>query len=515
MPFLIDTSTEQKTLQALIKRRHPCYEELASHWEFCDQCYEGGREWFEANIFKYMKEGDTEYKARVARAYRFNHTREIVSLVTKYIFKEGAHRNLEDAPDSLKRFWKSSTRAGQPIDAMMRRVSDLSSLHGRCWILVDSVASLPTVTIEDEKLGNARIYGVPLPASAMLDFARDPDGKLSWALLRMTARDDADPLESTGAVYWRYLLISTEQWIWLEVRKNPKTGKLVIFVDNQGVNEIGEVPLVMVDHIETDDPFEAPSLVQDIVYLDRAATNYLSNLDAIIQDQTFSQLVMPAQGMMSGSDEYKTLMEMGTKRLFIYDGEAGSPPSYISPDPRQAQLILEAVNKIISEIYHSVGMAGERTKQDNAMGIDNSSGVAKAYDFERMNALLSSKAEILDRAENEVVRLVGLIAGEKPSEADLVVYPKSFDVRGLYDEFEIGQNLLDLNAPRSLRRAQMTTIADKMMPVIGKVQRAEIDAELKNWPPEVPVVDPLAPKLAKPPSVQGQNTGKGDPKDTP
>jgi hypothetical protein len=52
------------------------------------------------------------------------------------------------------------------------------------------------------------------------------------------------------------------------------------------------------------------------------------------------------------------------------------------------------VNKIIGEIYHSVGMAGERTKQDNAMGIDNSSGVAKAYDFERMNAMLATKAQL-------------------------------------------------------------------------------------------------------------------------
>jgi hypothetical protein len=49
------------------------------------------------------------------------------------------------------------------------------------------------------------------------------------------------------------------------------------------------------------------------------------------------------------------------------------------------------ISKIINEIYHSVGLAGERTKEDNSQGIDNSSGVAKAYDFERVNALLAPR----------------------------------------------------------------------------------------------------------------------------
>jgi hypothetical protein len=40
-------------------------------------------------------------------------------------------------------------------------------------------------------------------------------------------------------------------------------------------------------------------LIADIAYLDRAAANYLSNLDAIIQDQTFSQLVIPAEALPS------------------------------------------------------------------------------------------------------------------------------------------------------------------------------------------------------------------------
>jgi RNA polymerase sigma factor (sigma-70 family) len=97
---------------------------------------------------------------------------------------------------------------------------------------------------------------------------------------------------------------------------------------------------------------------------------------------------MPAQGVNAGDEAYDKILELGTKRIFIYDGEGGTQPFYLSPDVKQAELILKVVNKIIAEIYHSVGLAGERTKDDNAQGIDNSSGVAKAYDFERVNSLL-------------------------------------------------------------------------------------------------------------------------------
>jgi hypothetical protein len=36
------------------------------------------------------------------RAYRFNHTREVVNLINKYLFKEDIQRCEDDAPQSVK-----------------------------------------------------------------------------------------------------------------------------------------------------------------------------------------------------------------------------------------------------------------------------------------------------------------------------------------------------------------------------------------------------------------------------
>lgn len=100
----------QERLRALIERRHPLYKSLSKHWSFMEKTYDGGRDWFTENIFRYIKEGDQEFNGRLSRAYRFNHTREVVDLINKYLFKQHIARS-EDVPESVKRFWDKSTKA--------------------------------------------------------------------------------------------------------------------------------------------------------------------------------------------------------------------------------------------------------------------------------------------------------------------------------------------------------------------------------------------------------------------
>ena len=494
MPLTLPVS-DQNAMKALIKRRHPGYDCNLNHWEFCEDTYEGGREWFEKNIHKYLKEGLKEYSDRLCRSYRFNHTKEVVQLVTKYIFKQGVIRNMDDTSSALKDFWDQATLDGSSVDVFMKRVSDWTSINGRVWVAVDSKAPKGLLTKADEVSGKARIYTYLVEQEDMLDFSRDEWGKLNWVLYRIPYRDDTDPIESKGEVRDRYMLWTREEFFVLEERKDPsKSGKKsVVVVVRQGPNELGEVPLFHVDHLENDEHYAPPGLIDDIAYLDRAVANYLSNLDAIIQDQTFSQLVMPAQGILPGEEGYDKLLEMGTKRIFLYDGESQHGPEYLTPDAAQAAMIVSVIKMIIGEIYHSIGMAGERTKQDNAMGIDNSSGVAKAYDFDRMNALLAAKADMLERAECRLSYLVKRYAGEMdaapagiPSHDEslenLIKYPDSYDVRGLPDEFDIASNLALLDAPDELRRHQMSVLVEKIFPRLAKDLKEKIEKELKSWP---------------------------------
>lgn len=511
---------EQKRLRTLIERRHPEYVENVDHWEFMEDTYEGGREWFKENIFRYIKEGDTEFADRLTRAYRFNHSREVVDLLNKYLFKQVIQRNDTDAPESVKAFWKKSTRNGLGIKDFARQVSKKSSIYGRIGIVVDNTASSatkPVISKADEKKVGLRTYAYIVGPEQLLDYAFDDEGELEWVLISEHTRDDSDPMASSGDEIERFRLWTKQEWKLFEEVKEGR--KKVVKLVGENTHGLGIVPVVLADNIITDEEYCAPALIDDIAYLDRAVGNYLSNLDAIIQDQTFSQLAMPAQNVLPGEDNYTKLTEMGTKRIFLYDGESNTQPFYLSPDPKQAQMILAVINKIINEIYHTVGLAGERTKQDNALGIDNSSGVAKAYDFERVNALLAAKADSLEVIENKLVRIVAKWNGvDGEIEDHLVSYPDNFDTRGLYDEFDIAARLMLIDAPETVRQEQMRAVLDKLFPQLGKALRAKMEAELKEWPvdPADLTEDPNAPaddNADKPaPKKTGTSQGAKGPK---
>jgi hypothetical protein len=512
----VGVKTAAADLKALIARRHPVYEELSEHWDFLADTYEGGRGWFKKHIFRYYKEGEEEFDERVSRAYRFNHTREVVDVLTKYVFKQDANRS-DDAPPSLQKFWKRATRSGLSIKEFMRQVSTQTSISGRVGVVVDRPAI--EANVSKAEAGLVLPYCYSIAPSELLDYSFDEDKQLNWVLLREHFRDDANPLTSSGKVTPRFRLWTRTDWRLFALSSDKKTVKQI----DAGEHNLGEVPIVLADHLVNDELYESHALIDDIAYLDRAVANYLSNLDAIIQDQTFSQLAMPAQNVAPGDLGYEEILRAGTKRIFTYDGQSGTAPFYLSPDPKQAELIVTVINKIINEIYHSVGLAGERTKQDNAVGIDNSSGVAKAFDFERVNALLASKGDSLELTENRIARLVCLWMEEPLPQADLVNYPESYDVRDVYDEFDIAAKLLLVQAPDAVRRQQMTTLVDKIFPMLKEdLKKAMLD-ELKEWPldpieqaaklaeataPAQPTAKPGEKPPVKTPTRQGQVTKK-------
>ena len=471
----------------LVGRRHPEYQEHCAQWKFFGATYEGGRQWFNDNIFKYYREGPTEYNERVDRCYRFNHSKEVVDLLNKYLFKQNIVRS-EDAPKSVQEFWKHATRGGASMDELAKQISKHCSIYGRIGIVVDRQRSAsPAVTISDEKKQKSRTYAYTVNPMDLLDYSFDDEGNLNWILIRESYRADENPFDFDSVMpKERFRLWTRDSWYLIqEVKKEGSESTAYEMVD-QDQHNLGVVPVVLADNLLSDELYGAPSLINDIAYLDRACANYLSNLDAIIQDQTFSQLVMPAQNVMAGSEEQQQLVEMGTKRVFMYDA-AGSnhAPEYISPDPSQAHLILDVVARIIKEIYNSIGLASERTNKDNAVSMDNSSGVAKAYDFERVNALLSAKADSLEVVENQVARLVALWNGDKPSEDRIVQYPDNFDTRGLYDEFDIAARLMLVEAPDSVRQQQMRMVVEKLFPMLKSELKKQMEKEIKEWPQSI------------------------------
>lgn len=496
LPTLLAANSDQ--LLKLTKRRHPEYTDSVEHWEFLESCYKGGRSWIEKNLFTYHKEGHKEFAERKKRAYRFPHSREVISLVNKYVFKGAIERREEKLPPHIKEFWGASTLMKKPIADFMDSVSLWTSALGRIWIVVDNNVPAGVRSEEERKKSGGRTYAYFLKPTQVYDFAYDKDGELEWFLNGEFKRDDQNPLTSTGKTQEQFRIWTKDFWAVIQVTGDNNDKRAA--VTESGLHNLGMVPVFPADHLSTDELYKAPGLIEDVAYMDRAVTNYLSNLDVIIQDQTYSQLAIPFQGLMptqgnddddEGSEELNQLQEMGHNRVFAYNAEGGSGPEFLSPDVKQAGMIIATVTKIVGEIYHSIGMAGERTKEDNAAGIDNSSGVAKAYDFEKLNAMLAAKARALQNVEHNLIRLVNAWNGAKKELEDTelpVTYPQTFDVRNLADEMDNAQRLSVMNAPKKLRQAQMTRLAKKMFPQATEEEINAIAKDIEDeWLKEQPL----------------------------
>ena len=74
-------------------------------------------------------------------------------------------------------------------------------------------------------------------------------------------------------------------------------------------------------------------------------------------------------------------------------------------------------------------------------------------------------------------------------------YPDSFDVRGLYDEFEVAERLSLIEAPNDVRREQMRQVIDKLWPRMAESLRRKLEASLKDWPPQP--IDQIGAALVK------------------
>lgn len=498
----------------LISRRHPEYNSRIDSWRFFASTYAGGRQWFDENVHKYIREGEMEFRERQDRAYRFNHTKEVVDLLNKYLFKQNIQRS-EDAPKSVLEFWEHTTQSGTGMDEFAKQISKRCSIYGRIGIVVDRKRGASgAMTVKEVKEAKINTYAYIVNPEDMLDYSFDDEGALNWILIREYYRNDENPFDVDDVtVHARFRLWTRNDWYLISEKKRDNSVSYELV--DQGEHKLGMVPVILADNLLTDEQYGAPSLINDIAYLDKAVANYLSNLDAIIQDQTFSQLVMPAQNVTSGSDEAEMLYEMGTKRIFLYDA-AGSnhSPEYISPDPSQAHLILDVITRIIKEIYNSVGLSSERTNKDNAVSMDNASGVAKAYDFERVNALLSAKADSLEVVENKIAHLVAKWNGDDKADLKtLVSYPDNFDTRGLYDEFDIAARLMLVEAPNKIRQEQMRLVVNKLFPLMKRELRKKIDAEIDDWPQTdlMQVVTRTASNnLAEPTNTMYKTGGKGD-----
>lgn len=489
-------------LKKLVARRHPDYAESIEHWLFANAAYCGGRKWFDwsfdpgdwgipagtatgeshshKNLFKFYKEGDNEYKERKRRTHRANHTKRVVDTVNQYLFREKPARELKSVPEHVKGFWEKTDNRHQDISRFVRDVDQWASVYGMVYVVIDRAAGSSVLATED-----TLPYAYIVTPQYVLDMAHDQDGKLQWIMMAEDYRPTT--LDDEAGIQVRYRFWTRVGWYLIEEisEGTGRSKKKKYAVTQSGRHELGYVPVIQYADQEGT-RWSAPSLTQDIVYMDRTLVNYGSLLDEIMYEQTFSQLTMPAEAVVPGSTEEAQMMAAAKNRIFTYSSTSpGAKPEYISPDASQAMVIAQQIERIKKEIYAVTGTDNDANSQSQSTGKSYASGVVRRYDQTQIENILLDKARSLEKLEDKMMWFVLLWMGEEDPvvEENWVVYPDKYDIRGLEAEFEIAKNMNDLESPVEAMRQQMKLVIAKANSRLTPEEREKFMQEVNEWQP--------------------------------
>lgn len=473
---------DEKAINNLVGRRHPDFHTHIEHWKFCEQSFRGGRDYITCgkNIFRFHKEGEGSFKDRLSRTYRANHTKRVVETVNQFLFKQRPQRD-PSAPAVLRSFWKKATKRGDTMDSLSKQIDTWLSVFGIVYVVVDRPNQ------DDERLGSEKLpYSYIVFPTHVYDVAYDDDGEISWILIAEDRRKSSSPFEKDGGYNVRLRLWTRDSWFLFEQADGDKYK-----MSDYGDHNLGRVPVVAISENEGS-RYAPPALIGDIAYLDRTLVNYGSLLDEIAYQQTYSQLVMPVEGVLPGTKAANQIMALAQKNVFLYaSGGSGGDnrPSFISPDASQAALILSAMEKLKQEIYASTGTdAGDANSSSMSKGREYASGKVRMMDHSSVENMLLNKAQHLERAEDDIARLVLMWMGADDLveiDPNWVRYPTKFDVRGLIHDIEIASNLIDMAAPTVMVREHLKSLAEKLYPRASEAEMVELLKSIEVWEPDL------------------------------
>lgn len=196
----------------------------------------------------------------------------------------------------------------------------------------------------------------------------------------------------------------------------------------------------------------------------RSIYNKCSWLDDILRNQTFSILTYPTAKPES--------LDIGTDNALAYPPDSRHIPSFIAPPAECATVLANQIQMLQEEIYRMavvVNVTGVRTQ---------SSGVAKQWDFEQTNQLLSSFAGNIDVAETELAELFALWLG-----ADFNYqcnYPKDFSVSDVTTELANAETAKALDFGTTFNTEVLKRVITSYLPDLKKDRVEQIVNEYSD-----------------------------------
>jgi hypothetical protein len=422
---------------------------------------------YQSLLFRHEREQDFEYENRKKRAYYYNYVRTIVNSLVSHATNRPATR---EGDDGLKEFWGAvDCERTTPMAKFMEQGLQQAQVQGIMWACVD---------VEPADRRNPYVYWVsPLD---IFDWEMGEDGEIQWLKQFVYVEGKRGMWEAVKPMY-RFRLWERDGVTTWETTPNG-TGQRQI--GPKQTYSLGKVPFVPLYSLRTDEkPFpDGVPLAIDLCKCANHIYNLTSLLSEILYKQTFSWLAVP--------DKNVDTLQMGLNTAFGYDPNGTSAvPTYLSPDPEQARVLMESINAAVEQSRQSVGVG--RGRAEGSMS-PTSGETAQLESADKRSIL----GDIASEAEDFERRLADMVLSYRAQkrEVDVTIqYATDFDLMSLQDEINEALSMVKLSLPPEV-------MAEVKKNIVRRKFAAKPPKELEELAESVVVEEPpqVAPVIGKP-----------------
>lgn len=403
--------------------------------------------------------------------------------IRRHLSKIYAREVARDGPEKLRGWWKDVDGCGSSIDKWFQQeVAPLLLALGQLDVILDhpeAPGGSPVRTRADqEAYGLTRcVAGYVLPENLPW-WKLDSRRRYAEALVREAVEQDTEvDGESFRPVRprWNYRHWTKEGWT-LYDEDGAELGR--------GRHAFGRVPIVrLFDRRKFRCKNVGQSRYEGIAERQREAYNESSELIATNTTQAHPMLQGPEQ-YLSGDQT----VPLGPGRILPCpqneDGAIVGGWSTVSFDKSGAQFLRQSIQDNRDEADRDAAL----TRESSTNG--NTSGLAKSFDFQEGNNLLSEIADVLAEAERTVAEYALCVLSDGPprpqdAAAVSVTYPKKFDLQTA-DELgmsisRLQQLLLAAGAVPDLEYEAIRSMARLILPGMTDKEYAVFDGNVRAW----------------------------------
>lgn len=385
---------------------HPDFDLMINRWEFYLRSYLGGDEYKAGKYLnEYQLELDMEYDNRINFTPIDNHSRNIISIYSSFLFRVPPTREygaLANDP-ALEPFIKDTDLEGQNFNAFMKNAQTYSAVYGNIWIFVDKPES--NAQTRAEELGqNIRPYLNMITPDNVYDwhYSRAKSGKYYLDYIKVREEVTKD------GTYFRIWTPEEINYVFMDSESgDPKV------VDTKP-NALGMIPAVCLYNKRSPKKGIGISDLTDVALLQRSIYNELSEMEQLIRLSNHPSLVK-TQGVEASAGA-------GSVISMPDDLDTGLKPYLLQPSGANLSEIRASIEQKVEMIDRATHMSGVRHTKTQVQ-----SGIALQTEFENLNSALSEKADLLENAEEQIWTIWGMWQN-KVFDGE-IFYPDTFNLR--------------------------------------------------------------------------------------